>query len=51
MACAGCQKRREAIARLAAKVGTIVFGGKKRVLAAPQAGEGLKRRDRGERRA
>jgi hypothetical protein len=37
MACAGCQKRREAIARMAAKVGgTIVFGAK-RVLAKSQA--------------
>ncbi len=35
MACKGCQQRREEIARIAAKVGTIVFG-RKRVLAAPQ---------------
>lgn len=34
MACAGCQQRREAIARIAREVGTIVFGGK-RVLASP----------------
>jgi hypothetical protein len=30
MSCAGCQKRREAIARMAAKLGgTIVFGAKR----------------------
>jgi hypothetical protein len=36
MTCAGCQKRREAIARMAARLGgTIVFGAK-RVLAKPE---------------
>jgi hypothetical protein len=34
MPCSGCQKRREAIARIAREVGTIVFGSK-RVLAGP----------------
>jgi hypothetical protein len=34
MPCASCQQRREAIARIAREVGTIVFGGK-RVLAGP----------------
>jgi hypothetical protein len=33
MTCAGCQKRREAIARMATKLGgTIVFGGRRRAL-------------------
>jgi hypothetical protein len=36
MTCISCQERREAIARIAARVGIIVFGGK-RVLAAPSA--------------
>jgi hypothetical protein len=31
MACVGCQKRREQIARLTASVGTIVFGRKRRL--------------------
>jgi hypothetical protein len=31
MACVGCQKRREQIARVAASVGTIVFGRKRRL--------------------
>jgi hypothetical protein len=35
MPCAKCQQRREAIARIAREAGTIVFGGAKRVLAAP----------------
>jgi hypothetical protein len=34
MPCASCQQRREAIAKIAREVGTIVFGGK-RVLSAP----------------
>jgi hypothetical protein len=34
MPCASCQQRREAIARIAREVGTIVFGGK-RVLSRP----------------
>jgi hypothetical protein len=34
MPCASCQQRREAIARIAQQVGTIVFGGK-RVLSRP----------------
>jgi hypothetical protein len=35
MACISCQERREAIARIAAQIGTVVFG-RKRVLAAPE---------------
>jgi hypothetical protein len=35
MTCISCQERREAIARIAAQIGTIVFG-RKRVLAAPE---------------
>jgi hypothetical protein len=31
VACVGCQKRREQIARLTASVGTIVFGRKRRL--------------------
>jgi len=34
MPCAGCQQRREAIAKIAQQVGTIVFGAK-RVLSRP----------------
>lgn len=34
MPCVSCQQRREAIARIAREVGTIVFGAK-RVLAGP----------------
>jgi len=35
MACISCQERRKAIARIAARLGTVVFGGK-RVLATPE---------------
>ena len=34
MACSGCERRRQEIAKIARQVGTIVFGGK-RVLSAP----------------
>jgi hypothetical protein len=40
MTCISCQERREAIARIAARVGTIVFGGK-RVLATPEKDNGI----------
>jgi hypothetical protein len=52
MACENCQKRREAIARMAARVGTIVFG-RKRVLAAAEKPEEKSGRDkkRGKSRA
>lgn len=33
MACVGCQERRKAIKAMAEKVGTIVFGGRRRTLA------------------
>ena len=39
MVCVGCQQRREAIARLAQQVGTVVFGGRKRRLAGSFAAE------------
>ena len=42
MPCAKCQQRREAIARIAREVGTIVFGGRKRVLAGPVPAPQLK---------
>jgi hypothetical protein len=35
MTCISCQERREVIARIAARIGTVVFG-RKRVLAAPE---------------
>jgi hypothetical protein len=42
MACSGCARRREEIAKIVRQVGTIVFGGK-RVLSAPGKAADVKR--------
>ena len=47
MVCVGCQKRREAIAKMAQQVGTIVFGGRGRKLANFSENDGKKSRAAG----